>query len=77
MVNVTFRADSQVEADLQILQKAWGGTRTEAIRQALHSAAEAVLAEQVLARSLELAADPEDRQAVAEALADMEDLRAW
>jgi predicted transcriptional regulator len=77
MINVTFRADDQTETDLQILQEAWGGSRTDAIRQAVHRAAEIALAEQVLARSRELAEDPEDRRAVAEALADMEDLRAW
>jgi hypothetical protein len=47
------------------------------IRRALHQAAEAALAEEVLRRSKELAGDPEDRRAVAEALADMEELRAW
>jgi hypothetical protein len=77
VTTVTFRADEQAERDLQVLQQIWGGSRADAIRQALHSAAEAALAVQVLARSIELAADPEDRQAVAEALADMEDLRAW
>jgi hypothetical protein len=77
MATVTFRADERAEQDLVALQKAWRTTRTEAIRRALHHAAEAALAEEVLRRSRELADDPEDRRAVAEALADMEGLRAW
>ncbi len=77
MTTVTFRADHGTEQDLAALQRAWQTTRTEAIRRALHQAAEAALAEQVLRRSRELADDPEDRRAVAEALGDMEGLRAW
>ena len=77
MTSVTFRADDRAEQDLAALQRVWGTSRTDAIRRALHQAAEAALAEQVLRRSQELADDPEDRQAVAEALADMEELRAW
>lgn len=77
MTTVTFRADERTEKDLAALQKAWGASRTEAIRRALHQAAESALAQQVLQRSRELAEDPEDRHAIAEALADMEELRAW
>ena len=77
MTTVTFRSDDRTEQDLAALQRAWGTSRTDAIRRALRQAAEAALAEQVLRRSKELADDPEDRRAVAEALADMEDLRAW
>jgi hypothetical protein len=77
MTTVTFRADDRAEEDLSALQRAWGTSRTDVIRRALHEAAEAALAEEVRQRSQELAEDPEDRQAVAEALADMEQLRAW
>jgi hypothetical protein len=77
MTTVTFRADNRTEEDLAALQRAWGASRTDAIRRALHQAAEAALAEQVLQRSRELAEDPDDRRAIADALADMEDLRAW
>jgi hypothetical protein len=77
MTTVTFRADDRTEQDLAALQRVWSAGRTDAIRRALHEAAERVLAEQVLSRSRELADDPEDRQAVAEALADMEELHAW
>jgi hypothetical protein len=77
MTTVTFRADDRTEHDLAALQQAWGAGRTDVIRRALHEAAEAALAAQVLRRSMELANDPDDRQAVAEALADMEELRAW
>jgi hypothetical protein len=77
MTTVTFRADDRTADDLTALQRAWGMSRTDAIRRALHQAAEAALAEQVLRRSRELADDPEDRRAVAEALADMAELRAW
>lgn len=76
MTTVTFRADDRTEQDLAALQRAWGAGRTDVIRRALHEAAEAALAEQVLRRSRELADDPDDRRAVAEALADMEELRA-
>jgi len=76
MTTVTFRADDRTEQDLATLQQAWGTGRTDAIRRALHQAAEATLAEQVLQRSRELADDPDDRRAVAEALADMEELAA-
>jgi hypothetical protein len=77
MTTVTFRVDQRTEQDLAALQQAWGASRTDAIRRALHQAAEAALAEQVLQRSRELAEDPDDRRAIAEALADMEELRAW
>jgi hypothetical protein len=77
MTIVTFRTDDRAEQDLAALQQMWGTSRTDAIRRALHQAAEAALAEQVLLRSRELADDPEDRSAVAEALADMAELRAW
>jgi hypothetical protein len=77
MTTVTFRADDRTEQDLAALQQAWGASRTEAIRRAVHQAAETALAEQVLQRSRELAEDPDDRRAVAEALADMAELRAW
>ncbi|MGH3300289.1 MAG: hypothetical protein ACRDOK_01190 [Streptosporangiaceae bacterium] len=77
MTTVTFRADDRAELDLAALQRVWGTSRTGAIRRTLHQAAEEALAEQVLRRSMELAGDPEDRRAVAEALADMEELRAW
>lgn len=77
MTTVTFRADDRAEQELAVLQKAWGTSRTDVIRRALHQAAEAALAEEVLRRSKELADDPEDRRAVTEALADMEELRAW
>lgn len=77
MIIVTFRADDRTEHDLAALQQAWGTGRTDVIRRALHQAAEATLAEQVLQRSRELASDPDDRRAVAEAIADMEELRAW
>lgn len=77
MTTVTFRADDRAEKDLSALQQAWGAGRTDVIKRALHEAAEAALAEQVLQRSRELADDPDDRRAVAEALADMEELRAW
>jgi hypothetical protein len=77
MTTVTFRADDRAEQDLAALQQAWGASRTDVIRRALHQAAEAAMAERVLQRSRELADDPEDRRAVAQALADMEELRAW
>ncbi|MDR2984923.1 MAG: hypothetical protein LBV34_08785 [Nocardiopsaceae bacterium] len=77
MTTVTFRADDRVEHDLAALQRAWRASRTDVIRRALHQAAEAALADQVLQRSRALADDPEDRRAIAEALADMEELRAW
>lgn len=77
MTIVTFRADDRTEQDLAALQQAWGTGRTDVIRRAVHQAAEAALTEQVLQRSRELANDPDDRRAVAEALADMEELRAW
>ena len=77
MTTVTFRADDRTEQDLAALQQAWGTGRTDVIRRALHQAAEATLVEQVLRRSRELAADPDDRRAVAEALADIGELRAW
>jgi hypothetical protein len=77
MTTVTFRAADRTEQDLAALQRAWGASRTDVIRRALHEAAEAALAEQVPRRSRELDDDPDDRQSVAEALADMEELRAW
>lgn len=77
MATVTFRTDERTDGDPRVLQEASGASRTDVIGDALHHAASIVRAERIRQQSLALAADPEDRRAVAEAIADMAELRAW
>ena len=75
MAAISLRLDRETEAALAFLMRD-GKSRSEAIREALVTAARQQLVEQAAADAARIAADPEDVREVAAVRALMEALRA-
>ncbi|AOT60967.1 MULTISPECIES: hypothetical protein [Streptomyces] len=74
---ISFRTDSETHRELEVLAQLRDVTASDAIRLAIH---EAYVREQYRQAAAELAEwrnDPAYHQELAEAQADMDDLRAW
>lgn len=76
MASITFRTDPATDQALGLLT-ADGASQSDAIRQALITAARQRRRERLRAEAQRLAADPEYQAEVASVQADMEALRAW
>jgi predicted transcriptional regulator len=77
MTTIAFRADEATERELDELAAAAGVDRSNAIRKAIHAAAERLHRDQLVAASDAIRNDPAEQAELRRIMAELDQISAW